>query len=110
MLLAIKLSLVNNGFDVDTYDNPRLALINFKPNFYELLLTNIRMSELNGLELYKKIKKKDSRIRVCFITAFVDYYKYIVEKFNLNLHCFIQKPITIEKLVKHLETELESLS
>jgi two-component system, OmpR family, response regulator ChvI len=110
MLLAIKLSLVDNGFDVDAYDKPRLALSNFKPNFYELLLTNIRMPELSGLELYKRIKKKDSRIKVCFITAFVDYYRSIVEKFNLNFNCFIRKPITIENLIKHLNTELGLLS
>jgi DNA-binding response OmpR family regulator len=110
ILLSTKLSLVDNGFDVYAYDKPRSVLINFKTNFYDLLLTNIRMPELNGLELYKKIRKKDSRIKVCFITAFVDYYRSIAEKFNLNLNCFIRKPITIESLVKHLNTELRSLS
>jgi DNA-binding response OmpR family regulator len=110
ILLTIKLSLVDNGFDVDAYDKSRLALINFKPKFYDLLLTDIRMPELNGLELYKKIRKKDSRIKVCFITAFVDYYRSIAENFNLNLNCFIRKPITIKCLVKHLNTELGSLS
>jgi DNA-binding NtrC family response regulator len=110
ILLMIKVSLVDNGFDVDAYDKSRSALINFKPNFYDLLLTNIRMPELNGLELYKKIRKKDSRIKACFIVAFVDYYRSISEKFNLDLNCFIRKPITIESLVKHLNTQLGYLS
>ena len=106
LLLTIKLGLMDNGFYVDAYDKPKLALDNFKPNFHDLLLTDIRMPELNGFELYKRIKKKDSRIKVCFITGFVDYYKSIAEDFNLNLNCFIQKPISINDVVKHLDAEL----
>ena len=97
---------MDNGFYVDAYDKPKLALDNFKPNFHDFLLTDIRMPELNGFELYKRIKKKDSRIKVCFITGFVDYYKSIAEDFNLNLNCFIQKPISINDVVKHLDAEL----
>jgi len=93
ILLTIRTGLVDNGFYVDAYDKPKLALDNFKPYFYDILLTDIRMPELNGLELYKLIKRRDSRIRVCFITAFVDYYRSITENLNLNLNCFIQNQV-----------------
>ena len=109
ILLTIRTGLVDNGFYVDAYDKPKLALDNFKPYFYDILLTDIRMPELNGLELYKLIKRRDSRIRVCFITAFVDYYRSITENLNLNLNCFIQKPSAISDIVQHLIAELETL-
>ena len=43
-----------NGFEVDTYNDPLLALSNFKPDLYGLALLDIRMPVMNGFELYKK--------------------------------------------------------
>ena len=37
---------------------------------------------------------------------FVDYYQSIVEGFNLKLKCFIQKPISINDVMKHLHAQL----
>ena len=62
-----------NGFDVDTYNDPLLALSNFKPDSYGLALLDIRMPKMNGFELYKRIKDIDKNVEVCFITAFEDY-------------------------------------
>jgi two-component system, OmpR family, response regulator ChvI len=46
-----------NGFEVDSYNDPLLALSNFKPHTYGLALLDIRMPKMNGFELYKKIKR-----------------------------------------------------
>jgi two-component SAPR family response regulator len=62
-----------NGFEVDSYNDPLLALSSFKPNFYGLALLDIRMPKMNGFELYKEIKDIDNKIEACFITAFEDY-------------------------------------
>jgi DNA-binding response OmpR family regulator len=53
-----------NGFEVDTYNDPLLALSNFKPNSYGLALLDIRMPKMNGFELYKKIVMVSTDIRV----------------------------------------------
>jgi two-component system, OmpR family, response regulator ChvI len=66
---AFDMILEMNGFEVDTYNDPLLALSNFKPDLYGLALLDIRMPKMNGFELYKKIKDIDNRIKVCFITA-----------------------------------------
>ena len=58
-----------NGFEIDSYNDPLLALSNFKPDLYGLALLDIRMPKMNGFELYKKIKDIDNIIQVCFITA-----------------------------------------
>jgi len=43
-----------NGFEVNSYNDPLLALSNFKPDLYGLALIDIRMPKMNGFELYKK--------------------------------------------------------
>jgi DNA-binding NtrC family response regulator len=54
---------------VDGYDNPVNALSAFKPNFYDLLLTDINMPLMNGFELCQKMFKRDNNIKVCFMTS-----------------------------------------
>ena len=97
-----------NGFEVDTYNDPLLALSNFKPDLYGLALLDIRMPKMNGFELYKKIKDIDNKIEVCFITAFEDYREEFKEAFPEleEAKYFIRKPKAIEDLVKHVATIL----
>ena len=63
----------DNGFEVDVFKDPLLALENLKPNFYHLLIIDPNMRKINGLELYNEIKKIDDRARVCFLTASQTY-------------------------------------
>jgi DNA-binding response OmpR family regulator len=58
------------GFDVDTFDDPLQALSNFRPNSYDLVVLDIALPNMNGFELYKKMKNIDSKVRVCFLSAF----------------------------------------
>jgi DNA-binding NtrC family response regulator len=97
-----------NGFEVDTYNDPLLALSDFKPDLYGLALIDIRMPVMNGFELYKKIKDIDNSIEVCFITAFEDYREEFKESFPEleEAKYFSRKPKAIEDLVKHVATIL----
>jgi len=105
---SIKNGLQRKGFEVDTYNDPTDALSNFKPDTYDLLLIDIRMPKMNGFELYREVKKKSSDVRICFFTAFEVYYDEFRKMFpNLEVRCFLRKPITINDLVTHINTELE---
>lgn len=105
---SIKNGLQRKGFEVDTYNDPTDALSNFKPDMYDLLLIDIRMPKMNGFELYREVKKKSNDVRICFFTAFEVYYDEFRKMFpNLEVKCFIRKPITINDLVTHINTELE---
>jgi DNA-binding response OmpR family regulator len=55
---SLKIGLEDNGFVVDTFNDPLLALSNFKPAIYDFLLFDIRMPQLGGFDLYDKIKKE----------------------------------------------------
>jgi DNA-binding response OmpR family regulator len=108
--LAFKKGLESDGFLVDTYNDPLTALLNFKSDFYDLLLVDVRMPKMNGFELYQEIEKIDKKTKVCFITAFEVYYHALREIFpTLEVGCFIRKPIQIDDLVKRINAEIHSL-
>jgi DNA-binding response OmpR family regulator len=60
---------------VDSYTDPILALSNFKPRLYDLLILDIKMQKMNGFDLYQKMKKIDSNVKVCFLTASELFYE-----------------------------------
>ena len=103
-----KMVLEMNGFEVDAYNDPLLALTNFKPHSYGLALLDIRMSKMNGFELYRKLEDLDNGLKVCFITAYNDYHEEFKESFpGLDeVKCFVRKPKAIQDLVKHVATIL----
>ena len=72
--ITFKIGLENNGFKVDMFTDPLEALSHFRAGYYHLLLVDIRMATMSGFQLYSRIIKVDSKIKVCFTTAFVEYY------------------------------------
>ena len=102
--LTLKLGLEDNDIEIDYYDSPVEALKEYVPFYYNLLLIDIRMPEMTGFELYEQIKSRDPQVRVCFITSFSVYHKYLTE--NLGVNCFIKKPILISALKQRIKSEL----
>ena len=95
-------------FEVYTYNDPLLVLKEFKPHFYDLLITDIYMPNMNGFELCEKILELDVNIRVCFMSAYMVNIQALREVYrNVNLGCFIEKPVSIEYLIKRLLAELD---
>jgi two-component system response regulator ChvI len=105
---VIKKGLKNNGFEVDSYNDPVLALEKFRANVYDILIIDIKMPKMNGFELYKKIKELDNKVKVCFLTA-IEYYndEFRMAFPKLALKCFADKPISIDLLAKIIKQELE---
>ena len=62
---------------------------------------------MNGYELYDKMKKIDTKVKVCLMSAFDMDADAFREKFpTLDTECSIPKPIQINELIKRIETEL----
>lgn len=100
---VFKIGLEDNGFVVDTFNDPQLAISNFKTNLYDLLLIDIGIPKMNGFELYREIRKIDDKVKACFFTASEAYYMDLVKKYQMShVNCFITKPIAIEELVKRI--------
>jgi DNA-binding NtrC family response regulator len=100
----LKILLERNGFTVDFFDDPFLAIENFQSNLYNLIILNIKMPKLNGFQLYREIRKIDAKVKVCFMTDGEMYYGVYSDIFdNLDENCFIRKPISYDhKLLEHL--------
>jgi two-component SAPR family response regulator len=88
---------------IDSYENPTLALENFKVHSYELIILDIKMPDLNGFDLYREIKRLDKKVKVCFLTAGEIYYGEYPDIFSsVSGNCFIRKPIENEELMKRI--------
>jgi len=106
---ALENALENYGFKVDSFNDPILALDNYKINFYDLVILDIKMPKMDGFELYIKLREKDPKVKICFLTASELFYE---EFRNARLKLgekvgeeyFIQKPIKTEDLIKKINT------
>ena len=98
------------GFDVDAFTDPDPALKSFKPSFYDLILIDIMMPKIDGFELYERLKKVDSDVKVCFLTASEMYHEEIrkVEHCALNKDLFLQKPISTDDLIREVNKKINS--
>ncbi len=106
---TLKMSLEKRGFSVDVYNDPTEALANFKPDYYDLLLLDVKMPQMNGFELYQEIDKVDRNVKVCFFTAYEAFYETLRKQFlNLKTDCLISKPVSIIDLIKKIDKELLS--
>ncbi|MDP8906827.1 MAG: response regulator [Thermoproteota archaeon] len=110
IILLCKLVLEDAGFNVYTFTDSLQALSNFKPNFYDLVILDIKMPNMGGFELCKKINEIDNKTKVCFLTASEMYY----ETFRKRDHCktdknlFLRKPIENDELVKKINKIIEA--
>ena len=97
-----------NSFRVDTFSSSELAIQafdNHPKDYYDLILTDIRMPKINGFELYRRIKEKNPSMKIAFITAF----EINKEEFNkvlpsIDVKDFIIKPISMSHLIVKLKS------
>jgi DNA-binding response OmpR family regulator len=88
-----------------------LALSNFKLGLYDLLLLDIKMPKMDGFDLYQRIRKIDSNVKICFLTAselFYEEYRRVDAYPTLDKEYFIQKPLRTEELIRQLNEILYS--
>jgi two-component system, OmpR family, response regulator ChvI len=109
VVLGFEICLEDNGFEVDSFNDPILALSSFKQGLYSLALLDIRMPKLNGFELYREIRKIDDKVKICFMTAFDiqnEQLKEVLPTLDLDEPIVIRKPIRIDDFIAKIKTEL----
>jgi DNA-binding NtrC family response regulator len=96
-------------FEVDGFTDPHYALSSFSPGKYDLVILDIRMPNMDGLELYKKIKQLDRNIDICFLTAVNDFSEYRIVHPDITYEveknedsCIIEKPADTEQLIRKI--------
>jgi DNA-binding response OmpR family regulator len=107
---SVKTALEDRGlFQVDTFNDAESVLCMFKPDVYDLALLDIRMPNMDGFQLCRKLMEVDNKIKICFLTAAeLTYYREkesdIINK--LGRDCFIPKPINNEDIIGRLKAIL----
>ena len=97
----------NKRIEVYTANDPVVALSEFKPNYYDLLLVDINMPHMNGFQLCEKILTIDINVKVCFMSSGEINRKALREIYpSLSVGCFIRKPMTIDYLLERIRSEL----
>jgi DNA-binding response OmpR family regulator len=102
--------LQESGFEVTSFEDPLLALEHFKPRYYDLAILDIKMPDMNGFELYRQIRRKDNRVKVCFLTAVSEFQEY--EQYKKEAHPklgerhFVAKPVSNDELIKKINEML----
>lgn len=97
----------NTRFEVYSYNDPASALTEFKPNFYDLIVTDVYMLGMNGLELSQRVMELEPNIKVCLMSGAEINIDALSEVYpNVSFDCFIKKPVTINMLIKRLLVDL----
>jgi DNA-binding response OmpR family regulator len=66
---TLKLDLERNGFIVDTFTDPLVALSNFRAGLYDTVVLDRKMLKMNPVYLHKKFKKIDEEVRICILSS-----------------------------------------
>lgn len=100
ILISLEEILKIEGYNVNCFRDPKILLRHFKPFQYDLLLTDIKMGEISGFKLAENIKKIDPKIKICFFSAFKNYFDSLaIDNPSLDFKYFLQKPIRRQDLI-----------
>jgi DNA-binding response OmpR family regulator len=109
---VFKQALEDNEYVVDAFTNPLEAISTFKVNYYDFVLLDVVMPDMDGFELYEEIKKIDPNVKVCYMTAYDVNYESLKEIFEAPDidGTYFKKPFEISELIKFLDAELKNVN
>jgi two-component system catabolic regulation response regulator CreB/two-component system response regulator ChvI len=96
-----------HGFETDTATEPIKAVAEFVPGRYDLIILDMRMPKMDGLEVARELRKADKAVKICFLTAFDIYDGEFKKLFpEISVQGFMRKPVPIKELVEKITTIL----
>jgi CheY-like chemotaxis protein len=101
IIQVLKMGLLKNRFLVNAFTNPQEALQSFKTNAesYCLLLSDIRMPSMSGIQLARKVKEVNPNVKTVLMTAFEIRDNEFSKVFpSMQVDGFVQKPVGIKEL------------
>ncbi len=94
--------------EVFTAASAREALEVIKEHHPQIMLTDISMTEMTGLDLIEKIRAKDEEMRIIVLTGY-DRFDYARQCLHMRVQNFLLKPIDEEELLEHVREQVQSL-
>ncbi|MBN1823400.1 MAG: response regulator [Endomicrobiales bacterium] len=102
LALLLKDVLATSGYDVDTAHSGEEVLKKMQGDAFGIAILDIRLPDINGLEVYEKIKQINKDMGVIFISGF-SQDEHIDEVIRKNKYIYLHKPFEPENLIKLIE-------
>jgi DNA-binding NarL/FixJ family response regulator len=107
--IKIQLELDAPNYLIDECANGKQALLFLSKNQYDLMITDINMPKMNGIELVKLTRKQSPNIKILTVSMFTDY-KHISEMVEIGIDGYISKNASSEELLHAIEIILNDES
>jgi DNA-binding NtrC family response regulator len=98
--------LEKSGYQVLTAENGKEALEKLRTEPCHLVITDMKMPQMNGIQLLKEIKQTNPQVGVIIVTAYGEVDSYL-EAMNLGAFEYLNKPIKVDELKKVISKVLE---
>lgn len=105
----LEIMLKRDGYQVTTANNGAQALEHYKKTNFDLIITDIQMPQVSGMELLEQVKDRDPDVVVVMITAFGST-ESAVEAMKKGAYDYITKPFKIDEIKLTLQKALEKRS
>lgn len=105
---TVAMILQDNGYDVQTFTQGRQGLQAVRKGPFDLALIDIKMPDMNGVELLEKIKNDDPRVAIVVMTAYPDV-QTAAETMRLGARDYITKPFREDQLLSAVERIAQEL-
>jgi len=100
--------LTNKKYNITSFTDPRKALVDLETNVYDLILTDLKMPHVKGLDIVKAVRQRNVDTKIVIFTGYASVDSSI-EALKLRVYDFIRKPFVlrdIERVVIHARDQL----
>jgi CheY-like chemotaxis protein len=108
--LLFQMLLSGEGYNVEAFTDPYIAINNFENGLYDLLIIDILLPNLDGFELYERLRLLDKKVKVCFLTAGEINYEQLKKAASFpevpTEDCFIKIPVENSVLIRKVKNIL----
>lgn len=100
-----KLSFEQDGYEVETFLNGESAMERLQAKRFDVVVTDMKMKGMDGLEVLRTVKKLYPGVKVIMITAFANL-DVAIEALRDDVHDFFPKPVKIKELKASIKRAL----
>jgi two-component system, cell cycle sensor histidine kinase and response regulator CckA len=101
-LKSLHRALTLHGFEADQFENPSEALNTYEKDRYDIIVTDFKMPDMNGLSLARAIREVNPKAKIVLFSGYIDT-KLLDLAVNENIDRIFHKPIPIEEFFQSIE-------
>lgn len=104
---SFQMVLQNEGYEVDTASDGRQALERFRQDNYQLIILDIKLPDINGIEVARRIRKHNNEVRLVIVTGYPELEDSI-ETIELGIEEILLKPVNVEELIHVIRSTIST--